>query len=140
MEPLDLCRQKLKIGLDIDDTITASPVFFSFLSHAVKSAGGSVYVVSTRSNTPEVAEETRKELAQHNILFDDLYLLPDAQAAAKECPFTRFDWYQKYIWQKAAFCQLHKVDVYFDDDHKVIDIFQEAAPEIQVLRVCKRYG
>lgn len=138
IEMMNKGKTKIKVCFDIDDTITADPEFFSFLSRSVKNEGGRVYVVTSRTSTPEVREETRKELAQYNIVYDDLYLLPDAQTAAKECPYAGFDWYQKYLYQKVTFCEFHKVDIYFDDDDKVIEIFRETAPQIQVFKVCKR--
>jgi hypothetical protein len=50
------------VALDIDGTITAMPVFFALLSRSVRAAGGKVYVVTSRANTPEVAERARREL------------------------------------------------------------------------------
>lgn len=124
----------IHLGLDLDETISKAPEFFSFLSKATKNQRGSVHIVSSRSDEPDVRAETLKELAQYKIDFDQLYLLPDKHVAELSCPHTNLDWYQKFIWQKVDYSLRHGITVFFDDEQKVVEVFQKFAPGVQVFR------
>lgn len=131
-------KNAIRLGLDIDKTITASPEFFSILSNAVRAAGGKVYIVSSRADILEARVETAKELRGLGIVYDELFhITADRETIEKDCQYMDLDWYQKYILQKINFCKYHKVDVYFDDEEKVIELFGMYAPEIQVFKSCQ---
>ena len=124
------------LGLDMDNTITKAPEFFSVLSRTIKGKGGRVYVVSSRSNTHDVLKATKSELDTLGIHYNDVFLLPDGEADRLPCPYGDFlDDYQAYLWQKVRICIDHKVTVFFDDDDKVIELFRVYAPDIQVFHV-----
>jgi len=126
----------MNIALDIDGTITKNPRFFSILSQAVRQDGGKVYIVTSRGNTNDSRVQTEKELTSYGIEFDDLVIIADS--AGKEqimCPHEDLDWYQKYLWQKVAVCLDYNVGIVFEDDPKVISLFEEHAPDIQVFQV-----
>jgi hypothetical protein len=125
------------VGIDIDDTITACVPLFRILTKSVKDAGGEVHIISSRSDTPEVLRATKDELDCLKISYDYIFLLPDRVVAEKVCLHRELDWYQKFIWQKVQYCKDKKVSLYFDDEGKVIELFQKYAPEIQLLRVIK---
>ena len=126
----------LNIALDIDGTITSNPAFFALLSHSVHGDGGQVFVVTSRSNTAAVEKETRAELTAYEIAFDALYVIADRGSEQQiPCPHDDLDWYQQYLWQKVKFCTDHDVHIIFEDDDKVVTLFQRFAPDIQVFHV-----
>jgi hypothetical protein len=124
----------MNVGLDMDGTITASPKFFALLCRAVKAGRGKVYVVTSRTDSPEARRDTLAELDRYGIEFDELCMLPAFEEAGKRCPHGSLDWYQKYLWQKADFALQKKISVFFDDDEKVVRLFAEFAPAVQVFQ------
>lgn len=135
LNPTKNNKKMIIICLDIDKTITKAPKFFSFLTQAVKKAGGKVYIISTRTADPVVYDDTRFELKGYGIQYDDLYLLPYDESIKTTCPHEDLDWFQKYLWQKVEYCLDNNVEVYFDDDTKVLELFQKYAPGIQLFGV-----
>ena len=125
----------MNVCFDIDGTITERPEFFSLLSRAVKKSGGKVFVLTSRTRSPEAMEATKLELSGYGIEYDDLNMLPDKAEAERTCPLKELDWYQKFIFQKVDYCKANQVDVYFDDETKVIDLFKRFLPEVQVFQV-----
>lgn len=121
------------VGLDIDGVITTSPAFFASLSRQWKQEGKRVHIVSSRSDRPEARQATMDELRAFGILYDYLYLLPSIEVAQRRCPFTNLDWYQKYLWQKVDYCMKHGVSLFYDDDAKVVELFDSLAPVIRVI-------
>lgn len=128
------------LALDIDDTITASPAFFSLLTRAVRQAGGRVHVVSTRHDVAEVWRITEELLAGHGIAYDELHLIADMDEAQEICPHKDLNEYQRWVWQKVDYCVRIKADVYFDDDEEVVGLFRRLAPHIQVFKTIKEIG
>jgi len=125
------------VAIDIDDTITAKPEFFSILTKAVMREKGKVIIVSSRTNLPEVARDAAKELKEYGIRHSELILIDSVDAAASRCPHEELDWWNKYLWQKVDVCQREGVEVIIEDDEQVIALFRKYAPEILVLRVMK---
>jgi hypothetical protein len=124
----------MNISIDIDGTITVVPALFAMLSSAVRASGGKVIVVTSRSNAPEVWDKTRRELKEYGIESDELVIIPDGTDRIP-CPHMGLDWYQQYLWQKVAVCVERNVDVVFEDDEKVVDLFKRFAPCITVFHV-----
>jgi len=125
----------MNVCFDIDGTITAHPEFFRLLSHAVRKSGGEVFIVTSRTRTIETKRATRKELSELGIIYSHLYILRDQIEAERICPFSNFDWYQKFLFQKLVYCKANHVDIYFDDETKVIELFKQFLPEVQVFQV-----
>ncbi len=121
------------IALDIDDTITAVPGFFSAITRSTEVS--KVIIVSSRSNLPEVREATKQELEELGIAFDSLHLLESYEAASESCPYPELDWYEKYLWQKVDICIREGVDIMFDDDPKVAKLFNTYAPDIRFFQI-----
>ncbi len=128
------------LALDIDDTITAMPEFFSLVTHAVKDRGGKVFIVSTRHDVEEVRGETEEMLAEHGIAYDGLHLIADMDRAQEICPHEDLDEYQRWVWQKVDYCVRMGVDVCFDDDEEVVALFTRFAPHVQVFKAVKELG
>ena len=125
----------MNVCFDIDGTITDNPEFFGLLSRTVKDSGGQVFVITSRTRAPETMEATKKELDEMGIVYDHLYILHDQIEAERICPFSNFDWYQKFLFQKLVYCKANHVDIYFDDETKVIELFKQFLPEVQVFQV-----
>ncbi len=125
------------IAIDIDDTITAIPSFFSLLSKAVIKDGGKVIIISSRPNLSETIRLTGQELKEYDVTYSKLVLMEGPEVAKSTCPHMELDWWEKYLWQKVDICQKEKVDIVFEDDEKVVELFKKFAPEIQVFRVIK---
>jgi hypothetical protein len=75
----------MNIALDIDGTITRRPAFFTILSRAIRLDGGKVFVVTSRSNSPDVERQTRRELRSWGVQFDRLVVIPDGDRG-RICP------------------------------------------------------
>ena len=123
----------MNLAFDVDDTITAKPELFAALSAApgVKR----VLIVSSRGNSEESRRLTLAELETYGIRHHGLHLLEDGPEARNRCPHPDLDWHQRYLWQKIAICLREKIDVVFEDDEKVIELFRRFAPKIRVIQV-----
>lgn len=124
----------MNVALDIDGTITRNPDFFAIMSRAIRAAGGKVYVVTSRAQSDEVRAMTRRELLAYGVELDDLVIIPDAAESRIPCPHQELDWFQQYLWQKVSVCLDRDVDVVFDDDPRVLDLFRQFAPKILTFR------
>ena len=129
--------KSMRLGLDIDGTITADPVFFRERAVAVIKDGGEVHVVSSRS--PEARLETVTELSELGIRYSTLHLLPHISAAQWLCPHRELDWYQKHMWLKVAYATEYRLDCFVDDDPKVLALFDRYAPGINALSFLGRH-
>lgn len=99
-------KGKLRIGLDIDDTITRCPAFFALLCKALLDAGHEVHVISYR----ESRQQTEEELREYGIRFTSL-TLTDRDDFARE---GFFQW-------KAKVCKELGIDILFEDMPEVIN-------------------
>ncbi|MGB3082074.1 MAG: hypothetical protein WBB86_03685 [Candidatus Omnitrophota bacterium] len=127
----------MKIGLDVDDTIMRQPVFFSLLSHAAKEKGHRIHVVTTRPDTDFDRQRTLDDLNSSGVVYDTIHHLPKQEGEVDNCPHAELDDYQKFVWQKIEYCLDEGIDIFFDDDDRLIPLFKRFAPEIQVFQVCK---
>lgn len=89
----------MRIGLDMDGTITANPPFFALLSHCIAKGGGKIFVITYRGKA--LRELTKQQLDGWRILYHGLYLAPGNIEAAP--------------W-KAEIAKGLGLDVMFDDD------------------------
>lgn len=124
----------MNLALDIDGTITAHPDYFSELTRQVQAAGGNVHIVSSRSPTPEAYRVTESELAGYGIIFDTIHFIPEMGQEVAGAP-GELDWYRKYLWQKIDYCRQNGIDVCYDDDEIVIELFEAYAKEILACKV-----
>ncbi len=118
------------LGLDMDGTITANPVFFAQLARIVRGRGQAVYVVTSRSPLGEA--ETRQELAGLGLAYDFLHLLPDFGKPIPRCQHAGLAWYEQYLWQKVEYSLAHGIRSFYDDDPKVLALFAGHAPAIRL--------
>jgi hypothetical protein len=126
----------MKLYLDIDDTITADPVFFAMISHRIYACGGEVHVVSSRSQ--EAMPQTCTEIDALGIVHSSIYLLPSIGDAQAICPHRELDWFQKHLWLKVGYALDNEITHAVDDDEKVLFLFSRYAPEIRAIHVSDR--
>ncbi len=93
----------MRIGLDIDGTITRAPEFFAFLSKVFMDAGHHVAVVTHRMDR----KLTEEELAEYGVQFHEL-ILPE-----------NFD-HEIAEWKIEAFEKI-KPDIVFEDMVDVVN-------------------
>lgn len=97
----------LIIALDIDDTITRHPEFFSLISQSLSQAGHRVLIITFRDEVGRA--DTEAALAGWGIAYDELICWSMAT-----CDLAEVD-----AW-KAAVCREHGVEVFFKDDAAVL--------------------
>jgi len=126
-----MSRQRSRIALDIDDTITVEPPFFAAVSESVWGLGRELHIVSSRS--PAARSETLAELRGYGIRFSALHLTPDISAAQTLCPHRELDWYSRWLWLKVDYALKHKITHFVDDDPKVLALLARYAPAITAI-------
>lgn len=126
----------VRLGLDIDGTITLDPHFFARIAEGIKQSGGDVHIVTSRSEISRRA--TLDELNGYRIQFDAIHFLPELSWAQDECPHKSLDWFQRYLWQKVAYAIGNRLTHFVDDDPKVLSLFAVYAPEIIVMSAMDR--
>ena len=90
----------LKIGIDLDDCITYSPLFFKALTNAMQSVA-EIHIITNREQTPENETLIRKELDELGIFYHHLVVTGNKA---------------EYILKKG-------ITVYFDDtDEYLLDL------------------
>lgn len=124
----------MNIAIDIDGTISVKPEYFRRLAQKIRSEGGRVHIVSSRSPLPEVYNQTEKDLQVWGIGYDKLHLIPEMGSNVPDAP-KELDWYQKYLYGKITYCKANKIDVYYDDDNAVSVLFEKYSSEIKFVLV-----
>jgi hypothetical protein len=94
------------IALDIDDTITRHPEFFSLLTKSLSDGGHTVLIITYR----EGREETEEDLQGWGIAYDTLI----TATSQKLLEHGVNEW-------KAAVCREHDVEIFFEDDSAVLE-------------------
>ena len=94
------------IALDIDDTISANPQFFSFLSKAAADAGHTILIITYREDREFAAHDlTRWGITWHKLI----------TATMEDLNNHGFN-----SW-KAHVCREHEVEVFFEDMVEVME-------------------
>ncbi len=84
----------MRIGLDIDGLLDEQPVFFAFLTGALRNAGHFVAILTYRD--PAREKQTQQQLAGWNIVYDELH-------------------FAKSLSDKGRLCRELAIEIYFDD-------------------------
>ena len=123
----------MKIGLDIDGTISRNPEFFAELTRHTYAEGGAVVVITSRLDTGYARIITEGELKGWSIRYDTLYMFEPYEEVEHLCPHGNLDWYRKYVWQKIHHALSESLDIFYEDDAVIIDLFESYAPNIEVV-------
>jgi len=121
------------IGIDIDDTITAAPEYFSKLTNLFKKTvkDKKIHIITSRTDNEEVREFTENQLKELGIAYDYLYILPDKPVNE---PPQELDWYQQYLWQKVDYCLRNDIGVMFENEEIIKVLFSQYAPKIKFIQ------
>lgn len=118
----------MRLGLDIDGTITRDPLRFAEIARSCMAAGGQVHIVTSRSEASR--SPTLDELRGYRVPFTAIHFLGEMSRAADACPHKSLDWFERYLWQKVAYATQHGLTHFIDDDSKVLSLFARFAPEV----------
>jgi hypothetical protein len=99
----------MHLALDLDDTITTWPDAFRLFAQAVRSAGGTVTIITLRRER----EPAISDLARYEIPYDRLETLPQDRT------IDVFEW-------KAERCSELAVDVLIDDMPEIANLIAPA--------------
>lgn len=123
----------MRIGLDIDGTITANPDYFADLSQRIYAEGGSVVIITSRLDIGYTRLITSDELNRWSIRYDTLHLFRGFEETEGICPHLELDWYRQYLWLKVHHAINERLDAFYDDDDKVISLFKDYAQGIEII-------
>lgn len=112
----------MKLGLDIDGTISASPAFFVFLARAWVAAGGEVHIVSAR--TEQDREVTIDQLRAWGFRGHTLHLYPHPYNYADIEELQKH--FQGHAAWKAEVCRAEGIHTLIDDDPRNLIAVREA--------------
>lgn len=116
----------MKIALDIDDTITKYPQFFSQLS-----LKHDVIIVTSRSSTQESIEITEALLEGLNIKFSMIYFCDWSMDVNFDIP-DELEGPDILLYQKVIACETEQVDALFDDDPTVQALIKKYLPQVSL--------
>lgn len=102
-------RQRLRIGIDLDDTITYSPEFFSAMTRAMISTT-EIHIITNRERTAASRANTVQELEDLGVAYHHLEITAD----------------------KAEYIGRHGITVYFDDTD---DYFLQLPETVTVFKI-----
>lgn len=110
---MEVSENILKIGVDLDGTISEYPEFFRLFTKAMAQAGCRIYIITDRMPGTEAA--VADELESYDITYDVLKITGD----------------------KAGYILDEGVTVLFDD---VDDYFLELPEEVAVFKIRQKYN
>jgi len=110
---MEIDTSRLKIGVDLDGTISEYPGFFSLFTRVMAEAGCRIYVITDRLLGTEA--DVVSELGKHGITYHVIKITSDKA---------------KYILDEG-------VDVLFDDQD---EYFLELPEEVAVFKVRQKYN
>jgi hypothetical protein len=121
--------RQVRLGLDIDGTITTDPPRFAALAKRVVESAGAVYIVTSRSQL--AYQESIEEIRGYGLPFVSLHCLPSIDAMQKRCPHGELDWYLRYLWGKVEVAHQLRLTHFSDDDLRVASLFEIYASNIR---------
>ena len=136
----------LRIAYDLDDTVTRWPKEFSDISQLNREQGGFNLVISTRhepsgSSCFKTAREKERitieetGIAKHRLM----HAWFDFTLWKQLVPFfDRYHWFDRFIWNKAFYCRLFRIDLFYEDQQRNIDRLAFIAPDIHVIKVSEK--
>ena len=107
-------KKVLRVGIDIDETITAEPELFACLSQALVKAGHQVHILTFRG--PHLKDETEKFLKELGI----------------EYPGLHMGEHYVDLELKASWAKQLNLDVVFEDRVEVLDNLPETVRKILI--------
>jgi hypothetical protein len=112
----------MKVGLDIDNTITDQPEMFRILSGALRREGHEVHILTFRSET--LRDETERELALMGVEYDSMRM-----GDGTEDPGLKAQWAGEL-----------KLNVMFEDNPSVLNAMPRGVQRIWMPREWESLG
>jgi len=127
--------KNLTVQIDIDETITALPEFFSAITKGLRQAGHRVIVVSSRVDEGDCRKKSLEELREYGIEFQALHLCPKPEHLdVLRIPDDLHPAHKIYIG-KLFVAEDEKVDVLIDDCGITSELFGKYLPHVRILKV-----
>jgi hypothetical protein len=120
---------QVRLGLDIDGTITSDPPRFAALAKRVVDSGGAVHVVTSRSQL--AYKKSLDEIHGYGLPFSSLHCLPSFDVMQERCHHSELDWFLRYLWGKVEVALELRLTHFSDDDPRVEWLFETYAPNIR---------
>lgn len=118
----------MRIGIDLDDTISEIPAFFAVVTTALIGQGHQVHILTFRD--PDLLEDTRAELATLGISYTAIHVPGDNRSAAE--------------WKRSIVTEA-RIDLMIDDSPEVLAAMPPGVhrvwlcdPEVFDLNACIR--
>lgn len=125
----------MNIQIDIDGTIDKAPEFFKWLTQSLRASNHKVFIVSSRTTSPQNDKETAKELKEYGVTYDKLVLTPNLKDLdSKRFPPDMNSGAKLYI-HKLFTAEDNKIDILFDDCGITTELFRKHRPEVKVFRL-----
>lgn len=122
------------IQIDIDQTITAAPEFFAWLSQALRRDGHRVLIVTSRTTSPEPLRLTAEELRAFGVVYDKLLLSPAVDDLdPRRLPPGLHSAHRIFVFKLIA-AQDYGTEILFDDCSITSDLFRRHLPDVRVFR------
>jgi len=112
----------MKVGLDLDNTITAAPWFYAALTSGLHHFGHQIFIISFRDDSACSLTRAKNELKEHKIIYDHIMLAPISEINIGK-------------W-KARIIDQYRIDLMIDDMPEVLAV---ASERCQKLWVCSDY-
>jgi hypothetical protein len=126
-------RVPLRIGLDIDGTISTHPEFFANLSQEVKCSNGWIAIITSRFDQGNNRVGTIRELEGWSIHYNQLHMFRPYDEILELCPFQELSWQERYLWQKVHYACIERLDTHYDDDEDVLKLFRKYLHHVDVI-------
>lgn len=122
------------VQIDIDDTITAAPDFFTWLTKALRRDGHKILIVSSRTTSAENLKLSAEELRAFGVIYDKLLLSPQVDDLdPHRLPPGLHLAHRLYVYKVIA-AEDHGTGILFDDCGITAELFQRYLPEVRVFR------
>ena len=121
--------RQVRLGLDIDGTITSDPPRFAALAQRVVDSGGTVHIVTSRSQL--AYQKSMEEIRGYGVPFVSLHCLPSIDVMQERCPHGELDWFLRYLWGKVEVALELQLTHFSDDDPRVEWLFETYASNIR---------
>ena len=126
------------VQLDIDGTIDQAPQFYAWLSQSLRRDGHTVLIVTSRTTSPANVKITAKELRGYGVVYDKLLLSPEvADLDPRRLPPDLHPAHRIFA-SKLMAAEDHGVQILFDDDGVVAELFQRYLPTVTVLKPIRK--
>ncbi len=120
---------QVRLGLDIDGTITSDPPRFAALAQRVVNSGGAVHIVTSRTQLAH--QKSIEEIRGYGLPFVSLHCLPSFDVMQGRCPHGELDEFMRYLWGKVEVALELQLTHFSDDDPRVEWLFEAYAASIR---------